>query len=335
MLADLLPMRDPSATAVLPSASLSVTPTALAQSLSVLELRSAGASPGSTAGAWPEGLPFLRWAQDLGNLKPSAEVLATAAGPGGGADAAPLVTRLRFGAGQSLYVGTDETWRWRYARGEVYFEQFWVQLVRLLGRGAATRSDAPVRMEVSARQTPRGGTVVVDVDLEDAALVARNLPSLRVAVRPTGSEESDPPRAEFDLRPQTRGDAQDFESAAGQRFTANWLADVAGELELVVTEPALAGFDLRVALDVIAPDDERRRAEADVPRLVKLAQDTGGRVVPLDDLAQLTEPGVVRNLARKTAADVAEPIWNSALALLLIVGLVTLEWIGRKLIRLV
>ena len=104
---------------------------------------------------------------------------------------------------------------------------------------------------------------------------------------------------------------------------------------MVVTDPALSGLDLRVPLDVIASDDELRRAEADVPRLVRLAEATGGRVVPLDDLSQLAEPVVVRNLSRKTANDVAEPIWNSALALALVVGLITLEWIGRKLVRLV
>ncbi|MEL7087987.1 MAG: PQQ-binding-like beta-propeller repeat protein, partial [Planctomycetota bacterium] len=281
----------------------------------------------------------VRWVQDLGNLKLSAEVLATAGGSGVGAGfdqsdpgaGDPLVTRLRFGAGQSLYVGTDETWRWRYARGEVYFEQFWVQLVRLLGRSAATRSDDAVRMNVSARQTPRGGTVVVDVDIDDAALLARNLPSLRVAVRGADGDHT-ATLAEFELRPAANDETH---SGGGGRYSSPWLAGVSGELELVVTEPALAGFDLRVPLDVVAPDDERRRAEADVPRLIKLARDTGGRVVPLDDLAQLTRPGVVRNLARKTANDVAEPIWNSALALALVVGLITLEWVGRKLVRLV
>ena len=344
MLSDLLPMREPEAAAVLPAASLTVTPTALAESLSVLQLRSAASSRSrgedAAAGAndWPEDLPMLRWVQDLGALKPSAEVLATASA-GTVTDEAisvgePVVTRLRFGAGQSLYVGTDETWRWRYARGEVYFEQFWVQLVRLLGRNAATRSDDAVRMNVSTRQTPRGGTVVVDVDIDDAALLARNLPSLRVAVRKAG-DAAGAALAEFELRPDRTADGAADAGAGRGRYSSAWLAGVAGELELVVVEPALAGFDLRVPLAVVAPDDERRRAEADVPRLVKLAADTGGRVIPLDDLTQLTEPGVVRNLARKTANDVAEPIWNSALALALLVGLITLEWVVRKLIRLV
>ncbi|MEM9417768.1 MAG: BatA domain-containing protein [Planctomycetota bacterium] len=332
MLSDLLPMRDPEAVSLLPWARAAVVPTPLADTLSVLQLRSVDAGEDVQPG-WPEDLPGLRWVQDLGELKPSAEVLANAM-PSGSAepDDHPLVTRLRFGSGQSLYVATDETWRWRYARGEVYFEQFWVQLVRMLGRDAATRTDQPVRLAVSTRSTPVGGTVVVDLDIEDAALLARDLPSVKVAVR-RADDALERDLAEFELRPTASTTSSLDETR--RRYTAPWLANLPGALELVPTDPALAGLDLRVPLDVIASDDEMRRAEADVPRLVRLAESTGGRVVPLNDLGQLAEPGVVRNLARKTANDVAEPIWNSALALVLVVLLITLEWIGRKLVRLV
>jgi hypothetical protein len=353
MLADLLPMREPEAVGPVPLGEMAVRPTALAEALSVLQLTLAAASSprGADAAAsgerWPDDLSPLRWVQDLGALKPSAEVLARVA-PAASADAEafddpqadPLVTRLRFGAGQSLYVGTDETWRWRYARGEVYFEQFWVQLVRLLGRGAAARGEDPVRLEVSSRRVPQGGTVVVRLEMEDAALIARDLPSLRVAVfGPEAGDEASggsatsgagAPLAEFDLRPG--------EGEAGRglrRYSAPYRADTAGELRLVVTEPALAGYELSAPLDVIAPDDELRRAEADRPRLVQLAAATGGQVIELDHLERLAEPGVVPNLARQTANDVAEPIANSALALGLILGLLTLEWVVRKLVRLV
>jgi len=382
MLSDLLPMRDPEAAAVLPFASLSVQPTALAKSLSVLQLQAdESAEPNGGDFTWPAELPPLRWVQDLGKLKASAEVLARvqprlshglnheAAGEeesnregdnfGNGSSHAgelgePLIARMRFGAGQSVYVATDETWRWRYARGEVYFERFWVQLVRMLGRSAATRSDERVSLTASARRTPRGGTVVLDLVIQDAALLSRNLSSIRVAVRKISRSETETSNdaatlAEFELRPQR--DENGFDAGSGgvsggtsgaasgggaeRVYTGAWLARVSGALELVVIEPALAGFELTAKLEVIAPDDELRRAEADVARLVRLAEATGGRVVAINDLSQLTEPGVVRNLSRKTINDVAEPIWNSGLALGLLIGLIALEWIVRKLIRLV
>ena len=200
-------------------------------------------------------------------------------------------------------------------------------------------SDAPPLLTVGDMlvDNTRAAAVGDAQTAKDAALLARDLPSINVAVR-RADDALERDLAEFALRPApgSRGSASTTGlDESSRRYTAPWLANVSGTLELVVTDPALSGLDLRVPLDVIASDDELRRAEADVPRLVRLAEATGGRVVPLDDLSQLAEPVVVRNLSRKTANDLAEPFWNSALALALVVGLITLEWIGRKLVRLV
>ena len=346
VLADLLPMREPEATGPLAWDRMTVTPTALAESLSVLRLGDdadagrAGSSPGRAAGAgdgdglaggegWPEGLPPLRWAQDLMGLKPTAEVLATARPLDSAGNETPLVTRLRFGAGQSVYVATDETWRWRYGKGEAYAERFWVQLVRMLGREAAARSEEGARLSVSSRRVPEGATVVVDLDVRDAALLGRELPSVRVAVRRADADPDAPVLEVLELRPESGGDGPT------RRFASPWRPLRAGDYELTVDEPSLAGLGLRAGVEVIGADDELRRPEADRARLAELAEATGGRVIELSNLAELAQPGVVPNLSRKVANDVAEPIWNSLAALILIVLLVTVEWVGRKVIQLV
>ena len=425
-LADLLPMRDAEAVSRVPAASLSLRPTAVAEGLSVLRLDASspgeaarGAIPDPADGVWAEGvwevLPGLRWVQDLGALKGSAEVLAVGRGEGSADDEAvavedessasgreiggvgdgawPVVVRLRFGAGESLYVATDETWRWRYGRGELYFERFWVQLVRMLGRGAAARGDEAVRLTVSSRRVPVGGSVVVELTVEDEAVLARELGSVRVEVRSVGPQPTDAADAESadkgteDPAGGTGGpDAEDAETdasaaggageagggvvlgvlelrpraedasavgpaggnGAGRVYSAVWQApgigpngglDVSGvsggRVELVVIEPALADRSLQAELEVQGRNDELREVAADVPRLVRLAQDTGGRVIPLGDLRQLLEPGLVENLARRSANDVTEPVGRSGWVLGLLVGLLGLEWIGRKWVRLV
>ena len=342
-LADLLPMRDAEAVGVLAWDRVAVEPTALAESLSVLQLgdHASGGVGGGEGAGWPEGLPPLRWAQDLGALKPTAEVLARALPAESAGTASPLVTRLRFGAGQSLYVGTDETWRWRYGVGEGYGERFWVQLIRMLGREAAARSEERVRLSVSNRRVPEGGTAVVDLDVQDASLLSRDLPSVRVAVRRAGDGEGGGGGAEgpvveaLELRPEALGRDATQGQGAARRYTTPWRATRPGAFELTVDEPALAGLGLSADVEVVSPDDELRRPEADRARLRELAEATGGRVIELADLETLGDPGVVPNLSRKVANDVAEPIWNSLLALILIVLLVTGEWVGRKVIRLV
>jgi len=130
--------------------------------LSVLRLQSATASNDKAPRQpeqglpWPEDLPPLHWVQQVGPLKPTAEVLAQAQQATARGRPLPLVMRMRYGSGQSVYVATDETWRWRYGRGELYFQQFWIQLLRMLGfepddPHAETTEQAIISMGVMAR----------------------------------------------------------------------------------------------------------------------------------------------------------------------------------------
>lgn len=69
---------------------------------------------------------------DPSSVKPTAEILADARRrfpAGGSAATSAAVLTMRFGAGRVAYVATDETWRWRYGRGESYQERFWLPLI--------------------------------------------------------------------------------------------------------------------------------------------------------------------------------------------------------------
>lgn len=344
VLANLLPMRSPaSVDRVDPPGPLNVSPTPLAEALQVMRLRTPSAPGAATApdapadgpAGWPAGLQPLRWAQNIGELKPSAEVLAFArpygSPPGSTAGPAfPLVTRLRYGAGQALYVATDDTWRWRYARGEVHFEQFWMQLVRMLGRNRLRQSHDRASMEVSSRRVQAGQTVVVDVTLNDDLLIQRNLAQVAVTVlRADGSPSGAIERLTLLPKPNSGGAG----GTGTAVYTGQWRPSASGKLKLRVVEPALDDLNITQAVEVLRSDDELRQPAPDRERLLALAHDTGGSVVELSNLDDLAR--VVPNRARRTPNDIREPLWNSYLALILIVTLLTVEWVGRKAIRLV
>ena len=160
-------------------------PTEAAQRLNLLQLSRRPGHPAEVSDDhWPTNLPAFRWAQDLGRLRPGATPLAHAAGlvdPQTG-DEAPLVVLYRYGAGEILYVGTDETWRWRKAGGEVYFEQFWIQLIRKLGRARVQQADRRVRFSVLAPTVDLGSTQLVELVIDDPALIRLAPPSLAVAL---------------------------------------------------------------------------------------------------------------------------------------------------------
>lgn len=325
-LEDLLPMLRPQAVGPVPAARFAIAPTPLAEALSVLRLSEDDGDIAAPAAVG--GRSALRYAQDMGPLKPTAEVLARAlplGDAGSDLEPPPLVVQMRYGAGRSLYVATDETWRLRLGRGEALFERFWVQLVRLLGRPAAGRGEQGVGFDASARRLPVGGTLVLTLTSRDAGLNARGLAGVGVQVRAVGT---DSPLGEVNLRPGPGGGPAAWEG--------RWRAEASGPdaVEFVVTEPALADLNLSVRVDVDRRDDERRVVAADRARLAALAQGTGGAVIELDQLHTLAQPGRIPNLSRTRVNDVREPLTRAPLVLGLILLLVTVEWIGRRLIRL-
>jgi hypothetical protein len=331
-LADLLPMRDPSAVARF-GASLdlfTLEPTRLARSMNVLQLRGIGDDATDDDG-WPDNLPALRWVQGSGPLKPTAEVLAEAVMTDNSESRVPALVLMRYGAGQSLFIGTDEAWRWRYGRGEWYFEQYWVPLIRMLGRARIQADSDRVRFNVSHRAVSVQQSVVVELELSDASLINRGLPRIDVTVR----SSSDPAGAPVDtltLLPVAENENVSSGTVRRASYRAVWRPTTAGELLLSVTDPALAELGLVQALRVSSADDELADARSDHARLRALAEQTSGAVVGLNDLDRLAE--LVPNRARITETDIREPLWASALSMIVLISLFALEWAVRRVIRL-
>ncbi|MEM1446259.1 MAG: hypothetical protein AAGF84_09405 [Planctomycetota bacterium] len=334
-LSDLLPMREPGEVGVVQGGFVEVEPTGLAEALAVLQLGDGGSAGGSD---WPAGLGALRWVQELAELKPTAEVLAVGRSEGEADDEAlPVVTRMRYGAGQSVYVATDETWRWRRGVGERFPERFYVQLVRMLGRGAVAVDDARVRLEASRRRVSEGGSVVLDLVVEDPALLPGGSSGVRDVPVQLTTADTDAPGGGVELLLREVRETTDGTASSGtdtRRFSATWTADQAGAFIARVTHPALESLDVQTEIEVAAADDELRNPEADHAKLIQLADATGGAVIPLDRLDLLSDPETVPSVARRIADDRTESIAHSPLAFALLIGLLALEWSARRAMRL-
>jgi hypothetical protein len=95
-------------------------------------------SPAQNPKLWQETLEPLYWFVTAGDLRPGVRVLAehpTKKGPDG--NAAPLITLQFIGAGKVVFHATDETHRWRFRVGDVYFARYWIQTIRYLSRQTA------------------------------------------------------------------------------------------------------------------------------------------------------------------------------------------------------
>jgi hypothetical protein len=355
-LADLLPIRPPlELTAVGEPVTMIATELADRQGVLQLELqpggwmergssslprdqRGATADPEGASASWPSelsdpesGWSRLHWAQRIepSKLKPTAEVLARSAQAPSGEPLA-LVVAMRYGAGQIVYVATDEIWRWRFGRGELLPEQFWLQILRLLGRERVAGADAAVVIDVQPRRVEAGKPVRVSLRLLDEALATLDLGSVSAEVQALPREAAESaagPTTEIELR--ATGRPGEFAAVV---LTEQGGAGAIGARRARVVDPTLPeAAGAAAQFEVVQPDEERRRPEADHPLLRSLAAESRGAVVAADDLRGLLE---LPKRHLRTEDPISERIWNSPAALLAVLLLCALEWIGRRVMRL-
>ncbi len=116
-------------------------------------------------------------------------------------------------------------------------------------------------------------------------------------------------------------------------------ATAAGWYRSVFVPHALGEFHLRLpdgtetTIRVQQPDLEFEEPRLDEVSLRKLAEDTGGTYSKIWEAAPIPER-IPDRQQTVVAIDEPIPLWDNALVMALLVGILTLEWILRKLNRL-
>lgn len=265
------------------------------------------------------GWSKLHWALNLDetSFKPGVSVLATAksiAGP----EQAPIITTMRYGAGRTVFVGTDEIWRWRYGRGEDLPERFWLPMIRSLGRGTVDRRAAPAALSISPSNPIPGKPTQVTLRLFDQSRIDSMPEEVRIELR-SASEIDEP--IEVTLR------------GGGDTRIGTWIPDHPGSYRA-----SLSGFDIEMTqiearARVLDESDEQRMLDTDHALLAELADQTGGKVVAPGAFRSL--PELMPNRTRTVASPPKQAsLWDRPIVLIVLVLLLTSEWIGRRVLRL-
>ena len=257
-------------------------------------------------------LPGIYWSHPVLKAKPTARVLAVSSNPARHTDRnepEPLLATLPFGTGRVLYLGFDETWRWRYVQEGRMHQAFWDNVVRYL---ASLRAKQVV-ITAGGDQFSAGERITIEVEASDENYNAWKAETFNVEMIDTQSGESEtivckavpdkPGRYKATLRASRTGVFQ--------------LTALKGDLNKV--QPKTIRIDL--------PKAEALRTEADRATMENLATraENFRTIDRADDLAKLIPDD------RKTAVrEAPRELWNSNLMLLTIVLLLTAEWILRK-----
>lgn len=297
---------------------------------------------------------LLRWSQriDPTSLKPTAEVLATIGPPTtaptptaptttltpGVADtdhpadeATPAVLSMRYGAGRSVFVATDEIWRLRYGRGETLTERFWIPIVRLLARESLARGGSAATLEASPTRALVEQQVTITLRLLDQTLLESKPESIAVRVRLTDSPAD--AGVPVTLRPSEAGDGATSGASLVGGYTGVFVPTDPGAYVIDSRDPAVAGLALEARFEAFYPDDELRTPQPDHPFLAELASATGGQIL---DAAKLKDIGTLlpnREIKILGNPDV-ETLWDKPIVLILFLLLAAAEWVGRRLTRL-
>jgi hypothetical protein len=272
-------------------------------------------------------LPPLYWYAKGYRRKLSAEVLAVhpdrpAEGPAGGGkeENHPLVLQQFVGAGRVLFLGFDDTWRWRLRDSEVRFNQFWLQAVQTLARGRIGRTEVRTDRKTYRRDDPIRLTVRFPDDAPPPKGPVRVIVG-RVPPRRPGAPPAEPESQTVQLAPR-EGVRATYEALVTRTPEGDYVFTLAG--------PGAAGQRSRAEARVLPPPGELDRIQLNEPDMQRAARESKGAYYPLDRADKV--PDDLPAGPRVALDQPVEPLslWNSPALFALVLGLLTAEWVMRK-----
>lgn len=260
-------------------------------------------------------LPGFHFWFPVKRLKPAATSIAESTNPdpkfrrnGRGMT---MFAMQNVGAGRVLWLGTDETYRWRSIFMDAYVK-FWINGIRYLFEGRIHAGNSRLRLTANAEKIDLGDAILITADAKDEALQPWIDDSFEIVVEREGGEsesvqlvpiESVPGSYELQFRPTALGAYR--------------------------VRPARAmGKNVEIDFQVVAAQIERE-GPTDRAELAAIASASGGEL--LDTPAQLL--AALDRIPSRSATDTfrtPHPLWDGWATIVLLIVVLSLEWILRK-----
>jgi uncharacterized membrane protein len=265
---------------------------------------------------WQKKLPGFHWQFPVTKLRPGAQALVVNPRAHLGEQPMPLMATQFYGRGQVIFLGSDETWRWRWNHQDKYFIRFWGQLIYQAG--------LPSLLGDSAKRSQ------VALERSQALLGQPGSVFMRLLDKDYGPRKDAQVEAileYLDARPgQEKRRKVTLQAIPGQpgEYRALLTHDRPGRFELRVNNPEPSVFPFRVELPPRHELEESGMAEKSLRDMALLS---GGHFYREEDLHRLPENIELRKAAFTRRQEVL--LWGP-LTLALFVGLITMEWVVRK-----
>jgi uncharacterized membrane protein len=261
-----------------------------------------------------EAAPPLQTLNRTGGIKPGAAVLANAVDDEGKSH--PALVTQRFGKGRTAALLAGDLWRWglrREAGKEDHLATTWRQTLRWLV------ADVPRRIELDTRRKPaaQAAAVGLQVRVRDPEFKPLDNASVELVIAsPDGKEQrlhAEPSAIEAGTYLATYVPRQPGAYRAQATVTAADGSRVGEEEAGWTAEPAA---------------DEFRRLAPNLPLLKRIADETGGEVIPADQLRQFVQD--LPNRKIPIVEPWVYPLWHQLPVFLLAIVCLTAEWGLRR-----
>jgi hypothetical protein len=232
-----------------------------------------------------------------------------------------LLASQFYGAGRTLYLGSAEMWRLR-AVDESFYDRFWIKALREVGQGRLLRGTNRGVLLLERTTYPLGSTVQVRANILD--------PQFREYVADRVMLEVYEPSG----RPLVPAIALMGDKNRPGQFHGAFSGNLAGRYRLELSVPEsrdqVTGY-----VQIELPNLEYDRPEQDDAQLRRLATtEFGGRYFTLAEALDSLPTHLPDRSVTKTQFDVPRTLWDQPWVLYLLVGLLSAEWLTRKLLKL-
>ncbi|HEY4262179.1 MAG TPA: hypothetical protein VGM98_18570, partial [Schlesneria sp.] len=265
-------------------------------------------------------LPSLYWFVEIPKTKAGVRVFAEHPLKSGRSGRLPIIMLQQVGAGKVLYHATDESWRWRFRRGDLYYGRYWIQAIRYLSRGRLIGKDRTAELSVDQLVYQRGQPVTLRVRFVDEKFLPTDPSGVTVMVERKGEGRQPVKLTRLREAPTM------FEGQLPR------LSD--GSYHAWISQPAFNEAPPSTDFRVEAPLRELQRRGMDKADLQLAAKQSNGRLYSLDTVDTLPAE-VPLGTPIPLQTDNPIPLWNRWEVLSLFAMLLTTEWMLRKRWRLV
>ncbi len=233
----------------------------------------------------------------------------------------PIISIRRYGRGEVIYLGFNETWRLRRKYGELYYRQFWGQMIHRLGLSHALGSQKRFVVRTDRQKYQPDDKVLLSVEAYNAnyePLTADDIPQRTLsaeATSPGGAGEAK--RTQVVAVPQLREGV----------FETRLSVFLPGEHRISVKDP-VTGEQSEVFFQVADVSVERRSAVRNTPLAREIAQATGGQTYDLTNVSDLLKD--FHPKPRSETSMRVMRLWDTWFAFGIVLFLMLGEWLVRK-----